>query len=416
MMPSGARGPGSCGARVAEEASSAPNSAASRPPRSCPRAPLDVGVDERAVLVGERRVRACARCRPAARAARTCPTRPPAADPLRQPPLGPPAGRPRSASRGRAPSPALLGARARQSVARTCGTPRASRNSSAMQSDFQSASAAAVDDASRDRVRQRAGVDERRRLVGEVDHLQGVAQLQPVEARVREPSARRSTAISSSGWSAACSSTHLAPSAQNAPSGSMPSACRMPARCRNTPSKTSVKIGQRLLLVVDGHMMRRTLVGQRAVAEQRDLLADVLHEHAGRHVPVEHQDEVLAVRHERQLVGQQAVHERAQVGAQVRAHPVGRGRPDARTRPSRTRRRGVPVQQRGHRREPLGGGDQRHRALAPQRGEHLAVRARRGRAVVGVAGVADRRALAQHAEPGIAAASGRRRPGRPPSR
>ena len=65
-------------------------------------------------------------------------------------------------------------------------------------------------------------------------------------------------------------------------SGSVPSTCRMPARWRSTPSKTSVKIGERLLGVVDGRHDAADVIGHGAVGQQRDLFADVLHEDARR--------------------------------------------------------------------------------------------------------------------------------------
>ncbi len=140
--------------------------------------------------------------------------------------------------------------------------------------------------------------------------------------------------------------------------------------------------------------------GQRPVGDDGDLLADVLHDHPHRDVVAQHHDQVLAVRHEGEVVREQAVHEGPEVGAQVGRDPRVRGEPGGRDQLGDVRHPvGVAVQQRGHRGQPLALREPRHRALAPERGDHLAVRRGDREPVVGVAGPADRRVLAQHREP-----------------
>ena len=140
------------------------------------------------------------------------------------------------------------------------------------------------------------------------------------------------TASASSGWSAACSSMQPRTAPQNSASASRPSSSRIPARCRRKPSKTSVRIGSGSCSGGSACRIRSADGGQRLVAQDGDLLADVLHQHPHRHTVAQHHDQVLAVRHERQVVPQQAVHQRAQVRAQVGLHPLQRGHPRATTR------------------------------------------------------------------------------------
>ena len=90
------------------------------------------------------------------------------------------------------------------------------------------------------------------------------------------------------------------------------------------------------------------------MAEHGDFLTDVLHECPGHRVLVEDEDEVLPVRHEYEIVREQRMHERFQVGPQVAAHPCRGAQPrgvDQFTSQGHTLM--VPVQQRGHRDEPL---------------------------------------------------------------
>ena len=56
-----------------------------------------------------------------------------------------------------------------------------------------------------------------------------------------------------------------------------------------------------------------------------DLLGDVLVDRALDDAVLEDEDDVLAVRHEHQVVGVEAVQERGEVGVQVAAQPVRRG-------------------------------------------------------------------------------------------
>ncbi len=160
---------------------------------------------------------------------------------------------------------------------------------------------------------------------------------------------------------------------------------------------------ERLLLVVDDGAHPLDAGRERRVAEDGDLLADVLHDRADHDVVAQDEDEVLAVRHEREVVREERVGERAQVGVEVGAHPVGGVEPGGAHERGRVRGAvGVAVQERGHGGEALPGRGARHGALAPQGGEHLAVRGRRGGAVVDVTGVPDRGELAQHGEPAAA--------------
>ena len=55
------------------------------------------------------------------------------------------------------------------------------------------------------------------------------------------------------------------------------------------------------------------------VPHHHDLLGDVLHDGPDRHAVLEDQDHVLAVRHKRQLVAVEAVHQRHEVGLEVAA-------------------------------------------------------------------------------------------------
>ena len=52
-----------------------------------------------------------------------------------------------------------------------------------------------------------------------------------------------------------------------------------------------------------------------------DLFGDILHDRAHRHVVFEHQNDVLAVRHEHQIVGEEAVQQRAHVGVEIARQP-----------------------------------------------------------------------------------------------
>ena len=256
-----------------------------------------------------------------------------------------------------------------------------------------------------DRVVQRAGVDQRLRLVGDVHHLQGVAQLEPVQAAVPELRPQQVVRRGGVGQLGVLVRVLVHAAAYLGPERlavSTPSSSRIAARWRRNPSKTSVWIASDLTSVdVDPDPL--DLLGQRPLGgHHRDLLADVLHEHPRRHVVAQHQHQVLAVRHERQVVGEQAVHERPEVGAQVAAQPRAGSSPTPRpARPPGTgrRRRGAAataiVVSRSPRAEP------RHRALAPERRDHLPVGRRTAAArqpVEGVAGLADRGALAQHRE------------------
>ena len=98
---------------------------------------------------------------------------------------------------------------------------------------------------------------------------------------------------------------------------------------------------------------------------------------AGCNPPAACEDDVLAVRHERELVCQQAVHERAQVTAwSRRTDPLGRFECRCPTNAAATtgRARRIPVQEGGERHHPLAGTEPWRGALSPERGEHLAVR------------------------------------------
>ena len=83
-------------------------------------------------------------------------------------------------------------------------------------------------------------------------------------------------------------------------------------------------------LVVLRHVHGQTLQARRhlrVLVENRRLLGDVLHDRAHRHVAVEHQNQVLAMRHEHQMVRIEAVHQWSQEGVHVTTHPGPRCQP-----------------------------------------------------------------------------------------
>ena len=128
-------------------------------------------------------------------------------------------------------------------------------------------------------------------------------------------------------------------------------------------------------------------------------------------VVLEHEDHVLAVRHEHEVVRVEAVQQRPQVGVEVAAQPrLGASAPSARSAPPRaSARRGRRAAARPSSRAARRGASRGDRALAPQRGEHLRVRrARLGGGLVVLAAVADGGALAQDREAATRRARGRR--------
>ncbi len=134
---------------------------------------------------------------------------------------------------------------------------------------------------------------------------------------------------------------------------------------REVPQHAVEHVGEdreRLLGVVDDGPDALDARGQGALAQDRHLLADVLHEHPVDPVVAQHQDQVLPVRHEREVVREQAVHERVEVGVEVGTQPRVRGQTGRAHQGGRERAAGrVAVQQARHGREPLPGRRARQR-------------------------------------------------------
>ena len=119
---------------------------------------------------------------------------------------------------------------------------------------------------------------------------------------------------------------------------------------------------QRLHLRVEDVPDPLDLGRQRPVGHDDDLLADVLHEGAARHVAVEDEDDVLPVRHEGEVVHAEAVHDGPQVGPEHPADPFGRADGAGRDELGDERTTvGVAVQQPGEAHEPLSRSELRYR-------------------------------------------------------
>ena len=197
---------------------------------------------------------------------------------------------------------------------------------------------------------------------------------------------------------ARCSS---ATASQKPSSPIVPSRTRIALRKRKKQSTTSVRIDSAFSSSGTSARIRSTVGGSsRSRVHQHDLLGDVLEQDAPRHVVLEHEDEVLAVRHEHEVVGVEAVQQR-RAGRRRGSGAATPRRSSARALDQRGRQRAavaVDVQQRGHRREPLA----RARAAAP--GSRATARrassgtGRLGLRLVVLAAVADGRALAQDLE------------------
>ncbi len=155
------------------------------------------------------------------------------------------------------------------------------------------------------------------------------------------------------------------------------------------------------------HRYRETAYGLgdlRVGIENHRFLTDVLHQHAHRYMVFQHQDQVLAMRHEHQIVGVEAMQQRRQIGVEIAAQPAVGGQ--ARGADQR-RQQGafvaIAVQQRGHGHQPLAGFDVAQRALAPERRKHLAVGAAgRQRLLVIRVAIADGCDFAQQLEAAVA--------------
>ena len=246
-------------------------------------------------------------------------------------------------------------------------------------------------------------------LVADVDHLQGVAQLQTVQARVGEsPGAQvhiPGQALRGRGMVRLVPIEHGGDQVPELRGGKHAVGVEDP---RQMPQHAVEHVGehrQRLLMAGERGTVSpersdaRDAHGQRALAENGRLLADVLHEGPGDDVVAHAQDEVLSVRHEHHVVREQGVHQRVQVCAEVAVQPFLRGEAGGADQlGDQSRALVVAVQQSGHRERLLAVLEQRHGVLPPQRGEHLAMRIGAGRAVVGIPGVAERGPFAQHRE------------------
>ena len=134
--------------------------------------------------------------------------------------------------------------------------------------------------------------------------------------------------------------------------------------------------------------------------EQRRFLGDVLHQRTARHAIAQTHDQVLAVRHEHQVVLEVAVQQRRHVSRQPLVDP--RFGADAGALDQR-RQQGlfivVDMQQRGHGHQALALVLDVFRALAPQAGQHLAIAdGCRVRVFQHIIAIADGRDFTQQAE------------------